>query len=100
MTDQLPVHGITSPIAKPLPVLIVGAGPSGLTMATALHQYGISYRIIEKLTKPLETSNAAVLHSRTLEMLDDLDIVDPFLKEGQHIDFLRLYRGRKVLAKM
>ena len=31
-----------------LPVLIVGAGPSGLTMALELHRYGIPFRIIDK----------------------------------------------------
>lgn len=69
----------------PIPVLIVGAGPSGLTMALELSRRGIDYRIIDKQPERIKTSNALAIQPRTLEMLDDMGVVDGFLKMGQRI---------------
>lgn len=82
------------------PVLIVGAGPVGLTMAAALHQHGVDYRIIDKRAEQTQTSNAAVIHSRSMEMLDDLGIIDTFIKRGQRIDNVSVNRGKTNLAKI
>jgi 2-polyprenyl-6-methoxyphenol hydroxylase-like FAD-dependent oxidoreductase len=40
------------------PVLIIGAGPTGLTAALALSRFGILVRIVDKLAEPLGTSRA------------------------------------------
>jgi 2-polyprenyl-6-methoxyphenol hydroxylase-like FAD-dependent oxidoreductase len=47
-------------------VLIVGAGPVGLTMAAELARYGVSVRIVDKSTQRTDKSKAVVLWSRTL----------------------------------
>lgn len=39
-------------MTKPSPILIVGAGPVGLTMALLLNNYGLDVRIIEKDRAP------------------------------------------------
>lgn len=52
------------------PVLIVGAGPVGLTMASELARYGIPVRIVDKAAQRTDKSKALVLWSRTLELLD------------------------------
>ena len=83
-----------------VPVLIVGAGPSGLTMAATLHHHGIQCRLIEKRAKQTQTSNAAAIHSLTMEMLDDLGVIRPFLKRGERVEFLSLNRGAKNIAKI
>lgn len=82
------------------PVLIVGAGPTGLTMAIALERHGIDFRIIDKRSEPVPTSNALAIHPRTMEMLDDLKIISPFIKNGQRIDYLSLNRGKTCVAKL
>jgi 2-polyprenyl-6-methoxyphenol hydroxylase-like FAD-dependent oxidoreductase len=51
-------------------VLIVGAGPVGLTAATELARYGIAVRIVDKSAQRTDKSKAVVLWSRTLELLD------------------------------
>src|ERR1700733_730038 len=51
-------------------VLIVGAGPVGMTMAAELRRYGVSVRIVEKAAQRTDKSKALVLWSRTLELLD------------------------------
>jgi 2-polyprenyl-6-methoxyphenol hydroxylase-like FAD-dependent oxidoreductase len=49
-------------------ILIVGAGPVGLTMAAELARYGIELRIIDP--HATEASKALALWSRTLELMD------------------------------
>ena len=51
-------------------VLIVGAGPVGLTMAAELARYGVPVRIVDKAAQRTDKSKAIVLWSRTLELLD------------------------------
>jgi len=48
-------------------VLIVGAGPVGLSAALALAQAKVTICIIDKLPTPTNQSRAAVVHVRTLE---------------------------------
>jgi 2-polyprenyl-6-methoxyphenol hydroxylase-like FAD-dependent oxidoreductase len=51
-------------------VLIVGAGPVGMTAASELVRYGVSVRIVDKAAQRTDKSKALVLWSRTLELLD------------------------------
>ena len=51
-------------------VLVVGAGPVGLTMATELARFGVSVRIVDKAAARTDKSKALVVWSRTLELLD------------------------------
>ncbi len=51
-------------------VLIVGAGPIGLTAAAELARYGVRVRIIDRSPHPSRTSKALVIWSRTLELMD------------------------------
>lgn len=51
-------------------VLIVGAGPVGMTLAMELSLQEVSFRIVEKSPEPSDKSRALGMHSRTVEMLD------------------------------
>jgi len=63
-------------------VLIVGAGPVGLTAAAALSQLGIACRVIDRNAQPVAESRALGIQARTLELLERLGIVEQFLAEG------------------
>jgi 2-polyprenyl-6-methoxyphenol hydroxylase-like FAD-dependent oxidoreductase len=63
-------------------VLIVGAGPTGLALATALRQAGVDHLIVDALPDGLNTSRAAVIHPHTLEMLEQLGIGAELQAEG------------------
>jgi 2-polyprenyl-6-methoxyphenol hydroxylase-like FAD-dependent oxidoreductase len=63
-------------------VLIVGAGPVGLTMACELARRGVSFRIIDKEPVPTDKSKALGIHSRTLEILESMGLVQTFLDAG------------------
>jgi 2-polyprenyl-6-methoxyphenol hydroxylase-like FAD-dependent oxidoreductase len=56
-------------------VLIVGAGPTGLALATALQKARVDHRLVDALPGPQNSSRAAVVHAHTLEMLERLDVV-------------------------
>ncbi len=51
-------------------VLIIGAGPTGMTAALELARFGIEVRIIEKTPEPATTSRAVGVQARTLELLE------------------------------
>ncbi|CAI4218943.1 unnamed protein product [Parascedosporium putredinis] len=54
---------------KQVDVIIVGAGPTGLTLALELALYNISFRILDKIPAPSDKSRALVVHPRSLELL-------------------------------
>lgn len=82
-------------------VLIVGAGPSGLTMAIVLLRYGISFRIIDKAIKPVQTSNALAIHARTLQVWNDLGLLDKALEYGEEIRQLAIHgSNKKIIAHL
>ncbi|HEX4019874.1 MAG TPA: FAD-dependent oxidoreductase [Acidobacteriaceae bacterium] len=81
-----------------LPVLIVGAGPTGLTLACDLARRGVDFRIIDKTTKYFAGSRGKGLQPRSLEILEDLGVVEKILANGRfHLPF-RGYDGATVLG--
>ena len=74
-------------MSQPNPqVLIVGAGPTGLAFAIELRRRHINCRIIERRSGPAHTSRAITVHARTLEILEEMGIVDRFLHGGVRND--------------
>src|ERR1700679_3829946 len=63
-------------------VLVVGAGPVGLTMAAELARHGVSCRIIDRLAEPLPYCRAIGVTPRTLEVWDDMGVVQPMIDAG------------------
>lgn len=82
------------------PVLIVGAGPTGLTMAVTLQRHGIPFRIIDKAIKPVTTSNAIIVHTRTLEVWDDLGLFSQALEKGNIIHEFSVYAKKEKLVSV
>ena len=66
-------------------VLIVGAGPTGLALALALQQANVQPMVVDALPAGLNTSRAAVVHAHTLEMLDQLGIMDDLQSAGTQV---------------
>ncbi len=79
-------------------VLVIGAGPVGLTLACELQRHGVKVRIVERKEKPLDHPNAAVVHVRTLEILSAMGAVDGFLKEGYSLPGLHVRAFGKRLG--
>ena len=63
-------------------VIIVGAGPTGLTLACDLARRGVRLRIVDKAPEPFTGSRGKGVQPRTLEVFDDLGVVDQLLSAG------------------
>lgn len=74
-------------------VLVVGAGPTGLTMAHELAREGVACRVIDKSPARSTESKAIAIHARTLETFALMRLADRFLAAGARISGLRLYGG-------
>ncbi|MFI6076289.1 FAD-dependent monooxygenase [Actinoplanes sp. NPDC051343] len=72
-------------------VLIVGAGPTGLTLAGDLARAGIRYLLLERRTDTANATRAFAVHARTLEELDARGVADPLIATGQRVDGVRLF---------
>ena len=64
------------------PVVIVGAGPTGVMLAIELARRGVQVRIFDKQPKRSTETRAIGIHARTLEIFHQLGIVDQFLERG------------------
>lgn len=64
-------------------VLVVGAGPTGLTLACELARAGVSHRLVESSPGPARGSRGKGVQPRTLEVLEDIGCVDHVLSHGQ-----------------
>src|SRR4051812_28700715 len=71
-----------SELPRSTDVLIVGAGPVGLTLASALKARGVDVVLVDKAAKAATTSRAAVIHARTLEALRGIDVTDELVRRG------------------
>ncbi|MFI6056227.1 FAD-dependent monooxygenase [Streptomyces violascens] len=65
-------------------VLIVGAGPTGMTLANELLTAGVSTVLVDKLSRRSDLSKAGGVQSRTLEALDQRGLLEPLLATGDH----------------
>jgi 2-polyprenyl-6-methoxyphenol hydroxylase-like FAD-dependent oxidoreductase len=63
-------------------VVIVGAGPTGLTLACTLAAARIPFVLVDRLAEGANTSRAAVIHAGTLEVLESLEISHRLCAEG------------------
>ena len=78
-------------------VLVIGAGPSGLTLAASLVKQGVATTVVDRQAAGANTSRAAVVNARTLEVLDDLDVARRLVKEGIHAPRFTIRDGRRTL---
>jgi 2-polyprenyl-6-methoxyphenol hydroxylase-like FAD-dependent oxidoreductase len=81
-------------------VLIVGAGPTGLTAAVRLAQLGIPHLILDAATGPTQTSKAALVHASTLELLAELGAADELVAAGRRMRRIVMVDGERTLARV
>src|ERR1700751_4149690 len=74
-------------------VLIIGAGPAGLTLAIALAPRGVRLRLVDKAPEPFAGSRGKGLQPRSLEVFEDLGVLDRLAALGGPYPSLRIYRG-------
>jgi 2-polyprenyl-6-methoxyphenol hydroxylase-like FAD-dependent oxidoreductase len=77
-------------------VLIVGARSTGLTLACVLARYGVDFRIIDKAPEPLTSSRAKGFQPRSLEIFEDLGMLEAVLGKGRTDVPMRNYDGGRI----
>ena len=82
-----------------LPVLIVGAGPTGLAMSLRLAREGIAHRIVDRASGPGETSRAMTVHARTMEFYRQLGFAREVEERGYPTGLVRVYKGGRQIAR-
>ena len=81
-------------------MLVVGAGPTGLALASQLQAYGISARIVERRVHD-RPSRAFVVQPRTLEVLAPAGISGALIARGDASARAKLHaRGREITVSM
>jgi 2-polyprenyl-6-methoxyphenol hydroxylase-like FAD-dependent oxidoreductase len=82
---------------RPADLLVVGAGPTGLTLALQAHDHGAQVRIIERRREAFRPSRALILHPRTLEVLRPLGVTDALLAHADIAPEGHLHLGARVV---
>lgn len=78
------------------PLLLVGAGPVGLTLALQLARRRVPMRIIEKEKERPALSKAIGINPRTLELLEESGVTARILEEGIRLKSNRLHQRGQV----
>lgn len=74
-------------------VLVVGAGPTGTALAIDMTRRGLTVRIIDKAAHAFDGSRAKGVQPRSLEVLEDLGVVDEILAGGATYPPLGIHAG-------
>ncbi|PMS19407.1 FAD-binding monooxygenase [Trinickia dabaoshanensis] len=83
-----------------LPVLIVGAGPTGLACAMSLARARAPVRLIDRSPRPAAHSRAIGIQARTLELFEQHRLVEPILEIGHRLRAANLYSHGTRLARL
>lgn len=78
-------------------VIIVGAGPSGLTVALQLAAYGIRFRLFDQKDTFSENSRAVGIQARSLELFEQMGLINDIIARGRKAYGLDLHTASRIL---
>ena len=81
-------------------VLIVGSGPTGLSLACQLVRHGVDFVVVEKNEGVTRFSKAIGVQARTLEIYEQLGLAEPAVERGAIASRVRLLSGGRVRGEM
>jgi 2-polyprenyl-6-methoxyphenol hydroxylase-like FAD-dependent oxidoreductase len=88
---------VTTASGDRLDVLVVGAGPTGLTLAAQLQAFGATVRIIDRQLDRVHESRALAVQPRTLEVLRGLGVTEELIVRGNDAVWVQLHAGGRVV---
>lgn len=74
-------------------IVVLGAGPVGLTAAHALAKKQMDYVLLDREQRTNTHSYALALHPETLELLDTFDLADQILAQSLQLPRIRIYEN-------
>ena len=80
------------------PVLIVGAGPTGLVLAIFLTRLGVRVRIIDRAAEAGTTSRALAVQARTLEFYHQVRLAESVVAGGVKVERINFWVNGKRAA--
>ncbi|MFI7002389.1 FAD-dependent monooxygenase [Nocardia sp. NPDC050175] len=86
------------PPALDADILIVGAGPVGMTLACELSAAGIDVDIIARTRRASPHSRATIIWPRVLELLDRVGLADPLIARGHYFDQMNYYSEKSRIG--
>ncbi|MCX2932237.1 FAD-dependent monooxygenase [Mycobacterium sp. CVI_P3] len=81
-------------------VVVVGAGPTGLSLACGLLAAGVAVRVVDKAPGPATTSRALGLQPRGVEVLDRLGALGDLPQRALPVDRVTMIAGGRELANL
>jgi 2-polyprenyl-6-methoxyphenol hydroxylase-like FAD-dependent oxidoreductase len=81
-------------------VAIIGAGPTGLSLACQLVRYGVDFVILEKNASITPYSKAIGTHARTLEIYEQIGLAQQAVEQGTIAEKARLLIGGEVRGEL
>lgn len=87
-------------MVESIDVLIVGAGPTGLTLAAQLQRYGLRFRIIDKLVDRGRESRALAVQARSLEILQQIGCADALVARGNTTARVMIHFDDRALVEV
>ena len=83
---------------KKADIVVLGAGPVGLTAAHALADRSMDFVLLDREQRPNMHSYALALHPETLELLDSLNVIQPVLDQALQIQRVAIYQEQQQKA--
>jgi 2-polyprenyl-6-methoxyphenol hydroxylase-like FAD-dependent oxidoreductase len=81
-------------------VLVVGAGPVGLTAGCQLARLGVRVRVVDRLAAPTTESRAVAVQARSMEMLAALGVLERLEARGRRIGAMEMLAGERVRMRL
>jgi 2-polyprenyl-6-methoxyphenol hydroxylase-like FAD-dependent oxidoreductase len=81
-------------------VLIIGAGPTGLSLAAQFVRYGVDFIIVDQKEGVTELSKALAVHARTLEIYDQIGLADEAVGRGAIIHKAAMINDGKIRVEL
>ena len=78
-------------------VLVVGAGPTGLTLGAVLAKRGVAATVVDALPAGANTSRAVAVAARTLEVLETVDVSERLVDQGLSVPRFSMRDGERTL---
>jgi 2-polyprenyl-6-methoxyphenol hydroxylase-like FAD-dependent oxidoreductase len=91
------VEVVRGGVSRAADILVVGAGPTGLTLALQAHAHGAQVRVVERRPAVFRPSRALILHPRTLEVLRPFGVTEALVARSDIAPEAHLQLGYQVV---